>query len=59
MAKIFDLIFNILDLPKLAEMLGEIKEAARELDYVRKRFPETPHAQVAQKRIVRYMAQAD
>ena len=43
----------------LADMLGQYKEAAKELDYVRKRFAETPHAQVAQQRIVRYMAQAD
>ena len=43
----------------LADMLGEYKEAARELDYIRKRFGDTPHAQVAQKRIVRYMTEAD
>ncbi len=43
----------------LAEMLGEFTEAAKELDYIRKRFPETPNAQVAQKRIVNYMTRAD
>ena len=43
----------------LADMLGEFKEAAKELDYIRKRFGDTPHAQVAQKRIVYYMTQAD
>ena len=43
----------------LADILGQHEEAAKELDYVRKRFAETPHAQVAQKRIVQYMAQAE
>ena len=43
----------------LADMLGEFKEAAKELDYIRKRFPETPNAQVAQKRIVNYLTRAD
>lgn len=43
----------------LAEMLSEFTEAAKELDYIRKRFPGTPNAQVAQKRIVNYMTRAD
>lgn len=43
----------------LADMLGQFKDAAHELDVIRKRFPNSPHAQAAQKRIAQYMARAD
>jgi cytochrome c-type biogenesis protein CcmH/NrfG len=41
-----------------ADMLGQFKDAARELDFIRKRFPNSPHAQTAQKRIAQYMARS-
>ena len=41
----------------LAEMLGEYKLATRELDVIRKRYPDTPEARLAQRRIAEYLAE--
>ena len=49
-------VFRLADI--LANMMGQYKDAAKELDFIRKRFPGTPHAGLAQKRIVQYMARA-
>jgi len=43
----------------LADMLGQYKDAARELDVLRKRDPQSALAQTAQKRIMQYMERAD